>query len=219
MNIWFAGVPGSRWSGIHKLLVNCSNDIDRSDETADRKFFHKNADPHNPLNGHSGAYWGPGMGCGEHWQELDRLGKAQVQRDIDSVYTGTGNRIIKNHYLNRHYNLDWVWENCKGDYIFLVYRESQKSFAWWAEVMDFTEDHWPDYRPGYKNYDHMHNCIRYENAYMVDFAMRHDMVWMPADKEASYSLFPGFDSDKYNSKPKQKSDKWSDVYITYTRIT
>ena len=212
-NIWFAGVPGSRWSGIHRLLINVLDNIDRSDETADRRFFHKNADPHNPLNGHSGAYWGPGMGCGEHWNELCKLGVEQIQRDINSVFTGTGTKIIKNHFLNRHYNLDYIKENFPGDIIFLVYRESQKSFAWWSEVMDFTEDHWPDYRPGYKDYNNMHERIRYENSYMLDFAIRNDMVWMPASESSSYSMLPSFVADKYNSH-----DKWNDVYITYQRI-
>ncbi len=212
-NLWFAGVPGSRWSGIHRLLVNACSNVDRTDENDDRRFFHKNADPHNPMNGHSGAYWGPGMGCGEHWMELQKVGAKQIQRDIDTVFSGTGIRIIKNHFLNRHYNLDWIAENFSGDFIFLVYRESQKSFAWWCEVMDFTEDHWPDYRPGYTDYNTMHERIRYENAYMLDFAIRNDMAWMPASDVNSFSMFPNFDTDKYSN-----NGKWNDVYITYQRI-
>ena len=212
-NLWFAGVPGSRWSGIHRLLVNACDNVDRTDENDDRRFFHKNADPHNPMNGHSGAYWGPGMGCGEHWMELQKIGAEQIQRDIDTVFSGTGIRIIKNHFLNRHYNLDWIAENFSGDFIFLVYRESQKSFAWWCEVMDFTEDHWPDYRSGYKDYNTMYERIRYENAYMLDFAIRNDMAWMPASDVNSFSMFPGFEADKYSN-----NGKWNDVYITYQRI-
>lgn len=212
-NIWFTGVPGSRWSGVHRLLINACDDIDRTDETPDRRFYHKNADPHNPMNGHSGAYWGPGMGCGEHWQELTKLGKERIQLDIDSVFHGEGRRVIKNHYLNRHYNLDYIWENFPSDELFLVYRESQKSFAWWCEVMDFTEDHWPDYRPGYKNYDYMHNCIRYENAYMLDFAMRKGLTWRCGNSINAFKDFPGFDPDKYYSK-----NRWGDLYVAYTRI-
>ena len=212
-NLWFAGVPGSRWSGIHRLLVNACSNVDRTDENDDRRFFHKNADPHNPMNGHSGAYWGPGMGCGEHWMELQKIGVEQIHRDIDTVFSGTGIRIIKNHFLNRHYNLDWIAENFSGDFIFLVYRESQKSFAWWCEVMDFTEDHWPDYRPGYKDYNTMYERIRYENAYMLDFAIRNDMAWMPASDVNSFRWFPGFEADKYSN-----NGKWNDVYITYQRI-
>ena len=79
--------------------------------------------------------------------------------------------------------------------------------------MDFTEDHWPDYRPGYKDYNTMHERIRYENAYMLDFAIRNDMAWMPASDVNSFSMFPGFDADKYSS-----NGKWNDVYITYQRI-
>ena len=86
------------------------------------------------------------------------------------------------------YQLDWIAENFSGDFIFLVYRESQKSFAWWCEVMDFTEDHWPDYRPGYTDYNTMHERIRYENAYMLDFAIRNDMAWMPASDVNSFCL-------------------------------
>ncbi len=214
-NIWFTGVPGSRWSGIARLLTTTCQ-IDQTDETPDRIFYHKQASAKaGPQGGgHIGAYWGPGMGCGEHWTDLSQLTPQKIQADIDAVFTGTDVRLIKNHFLLRHQNLDYINNNFSGDYIFLVYREPQKSFAWWCEVMDFTEEHYPDYRLGYKDYNTMYEYIQRESAYMLDFAIRNDLPWMQANKPGALSVLPTYNADKYYSH-----EKWNDTYITYQRIT
>ena len=59
---------------------------------------------------------------------------------ILTAFSYEGYRIIKSHFFARHHNLDWLWENMKGDYIILLYKEPQASFAWWCNVMDFSED-------------------------------------------------------------------------------
>ena len=39
-NIWFTGVPGSKWSGVDIQLRNMLP-CDRTDETPDRVFYHR----------------------------------------------------------------------------------------------------------------------------------------------------------------------------------
>ena len=102
-----------------------------------------------------------------------------LQDDINNVFSGEGYRIIKSHFFARHFNLDYIWNHFPGDKIVLIYREPQKSFAWWSEVMCFDESHYPDYRPGYKNYDRMWELLWQESTKITDFAMRKGMHFYP----------------------------------------
>lgn len=191
-NIWLCGVPGSKWSGVDSRLRQVIH-ADRSDETDERRFYHRPLDPNDPFNGHSGSYWGPGMGCGEDWEDFNYLTPAKMLEDIDEVFTGKGPRVIKGHIFARHFNLDYIYNHFPGDYIALVYRESQKSFAWWCEVMDFSPEHYPDYRPSYTDYNKMRPLIWEENAKICDFAIRKHMHWHKYNPSTSFNNIDGFD--------------------------
>lgn len=210
--IWFCGIPGSKWSGIDihlRQVLPC----DRTDETSERVFYHRAYDPNDTNNGHRGSYWGPGMGCGEDWYDFNHLDKAKIESDINNVFSGDGYRVIKNHFLARRFNLDYVWNNFSGDYIVLIYREPQKSFAWWSEVMDFSEGHFPDYRPGYTDYNTMRTLLWEESAKLTDFAIRKEMNFVPYDRLA-FSSIKGFDKKAANALKINTSD----VYVALTRI-
>lgn len=209
-NIWFCGVPGSKWSGVDIQLRRCLP-CDQTDETPERLFYHRVNVPGDKNNGHKGAYWGPGMGCGENWNNLNYLTKEQVQHDIDQVFSGEGYRIIKSHFFARHHNLDWLWENMKGDYIILLYKEPQASFAWWCNVMDFSEDHWPDYRPGYKDYNTMRPMIFEETCKIVDFAMRKNMQWGEWNPNKSLDIIPGVNKDEASIIKRWPDEKYMAV--------
>jgi hypothetical protein len=193
-NIWMCGVPGSRWSGVDIILRECLP-CDRTDETPDRTFYHRVNIPGDPNNGHRGSYWGPGMGCGEDWKDFNKLTLEKLQSDIDEVFTGEGYRVIKSHFFARGHNLEWIWNNCPGDYMFLIYREPVKSFAWWAEVMDFVDDHYPDYRPGYKNYDTMRERIFEESAKIVDFVITKGYSFKHFTAQKAFSDMPGYNPE------------------------
>lgn len=215
--IWFCGIPGSRWSGIdiHMRMVLPS---DRTDETPDRTQYHRAITPGDINNGHRGSYWGPGMGCGEDWKDFNFFKPHKLLDDIDTVFSGEGYRIIKSHFFARHFNLDYIWNHFPGDYLCLIYREPQKSFAWWSEVMDFDEDHYPDYRPGYKNYDRMHELLWHENSKITDFAIRKQINFEPYGGPDAFSMLPGY---KYDEAEKIKADittQRNDVYIAFTQI-
>ena len=93
-NVWFCGIPGSRWSGIDiqmRSILTC----DRTDETPERTQYHRPITPGDANNGHRGSYWGPGMGCGEDWIDFNFLTPNKLLDDINNVFSGNGYRIIK----------------------------------------------------------------------------------------------------------------------------
>ena len=215
-NIWLCGIPGSRWSGIDiqlRSVLSC----DRTDETPERTMYHRAFDPSDPNNGHRGSYWGPGMGCGEDWIDFNFLNKEKLLTDINNVFSGDGYRIIKSHFLARKFNLDFVWNNFPGDKIILVYREPQKSFAWWSEVMYFSPDHYPDYRPGYTDYNTMRNLLWTESVKIIDFAIRKGLEF----KQYNLDLFKKwdtFDFETAQTYDQLNNSKHSDVYIALATI-
>ena len=215
-NIWLCGIPGSRWSGIDiqlRSVLSC----DRTDETPERTMYHRAFDPNDPNNGHRGSYWGPGMGCGEDWIDFNFLTKEKLLTDINNVFSGEGYLIIKSHFLARKFNLDFVWNNFPGDKIILVYREPQKSFAWWSEVMDFSPDHYPDYRPGYTDYNTMRNLLWTESVKIIDFAIRKGLEF----KQYNLDLFKKwdtFDFETAQTYDQLNNIKHSDVYIALATI-
>ena len=212
-NIWFAGVPGSKWSGIDLQLRKVVG-ADTTDETPNRTQYHRPRNATDTNNGHRGSYWGPGMGCGEDWVDFNFVEPHKLQDDIDNVFSGTGPRVVKSHSFARHFNLDYLYNHFPGDYIVLCYRENQKSFAWWSEVMDFSEGHYPDYRPGYTDYNSMRKHIWNENAKITDFAMRKDMQWQLYNPETTFKDIKGFDK----SEAKYMDNNWNDVYIATCKI-
>jgi hypothetical protein len=214
--IWFCGIPGSKWSGLDIHLRQLVP-ADRTDETPDRVFYHRAQTPGDTNNGHRGSYWGPGMGCGEHWADFNHMSPQRILDDIDGVFHGTGYRIIKSHFFARHFNLDYIWNNFPGDYIVLVYREPQKSFAWWSEVMDFSAGHYPDYRPGYTDYNTMRPLLWQETSKITEFAIRHNMQFNQYTTTDVFSKIPGY---KYTVGPLAQSitPTQTDVYVAVAQI-
>lgn len=212
-NIWFTGVPGSKWSGVD-IQMRHFLPADRTDETPERTMYHRAKTPGDNNNGHRGSYFGPGMGCGEDWIDFNFVEPSKLQNDINQVFSGDGYRIIKSHFFARKFNLDYIWNNFPGDYIVLIYRESQKSFAWWSEVMDFSEGHYPDYRPGYTDYNTMRKLIWEENAKIMDFAVRKGMIWENYTAENLAKYFDGADEQLASTLvPNAK-----DIYFAIARI-
>jgi|TARA_R110002074_G_scaffold166722_6_gene327498 hypothetical protein len=211
--IWFCGVPGSKWSGIDinlRQVLPC----DRTDETSDRIFYHRASTPEDTNNGHRGSYWGPGQGCGEDWLDFNHITPNKLIDDINTVFTGDGYQIIKSHFLARHFNLDYIWNNFPNDYIVLIYREPQKSFAWWSEVMDFTEGHYPDYRPGYKDYNTMRSLIWNESSKITDFAIKKGMKFQKYNTNDVFAMIDGYKYDIGNNLTPHQTD----VYVAITQI-
>lgn len=196
-----------------RSILSC----DRTDETPDRTMYHRAFSPTDANNGHRGSYWGPGMGCGEDWVDFNYLTKHKLQTDIDNVFSGTGPRLIKSHFFARKFNLDFLWNNFPGDKIVLLYREPQKSFAWWSEVMDFSPDHYPDYRPGYTDYNTMRELLWKESTKITDFALRKNINFQPYTCDM-FSEWQGYNKSEAEAFNAINSDKHSDVYVAIATI-
>ena len=214
MNIWLCGIPGSKWSGVDIQLRHCCN-CDKSDETPDRVFFHKLNNPRHSFNGHRGSYWGPGMGCGESWDDMSMLSPGDIQSEIDSVFNGEGHKTIKAHNLARNQNLEYVWDNFKGDYMVLFYRDPDRSLEWWDRIMDFDSDRsYPDYSKMYENIDTMHDYLRTETTRILEFAFNKELSFKIYDPVYSFQDIPGWDYELAKDQTKGHDD----VYVCVARI-
>ena len=118
--IFFTGVPGSRWSGIARILENIPG-INTSDNNDNRVYTH------NKYSGHTGAYFGERMEYNA-WLDNDYIDQAWAEPG--------GCKIVKSH--------DWAYilENIKPRFpdawIMLVYRPDFTSYSWWHEAGAFN---------------------------------------------------------------------------------
>ena len=142
------GAPGSKWSSVFKS-IHASNDVDRTDYTEDRKYWHDADTPGTKQLMHTGAYWDPGM-------EFDT-------DDWDGPFSGKGVRIIKSHTFS--HQLDTLKE--KGHPIILVYRNDFECLEWWKLCGEFNITY-PNYQY-FENLDKMWIHIQNENKDIMQF--------------------------------------------------
>jgi hypothetical protein len=93
--IFATGAPGSRWSGLCRLLA-LAEEIDNSDESPDRRFWN-----------HFGNYFGPGMEHGRSFDRLGELGKDEILAELARPFSQPANhkiRLLKSHFFARHRN-------------------------------------------------------------------------------------------------------------------
>ena len=147
--ILFTGAPGSKWSSVVKNIY-WSPDINQTDYSVDRLYFHDADSPGTPQLMHLGAYWDPGMEF-----EPD---------DWDSPFYGTGTRIIKSHvFAHRLHNL-----KTQGHPIVMVYRNDYECLEWWKLCGEFTITY-PDYADYYKNLQIMWLEVQNQNRDILQF--------------------------------------------------
>jgi hypothetical protein len=158
--IFVAGAPGSKWSSVVKNIYY-SNDIDRSDDSAQRSYTHSSAYNGAPM--HLGSYFDPGMEFGTWFNHLDQHSTAECEAEFDRPFTGTGIRIIKSHMFMYHVGfLKKHWPDCP---IILVHRGDDACLGWWVRCGGFNIAY-PDYNKYYKNLDTMAQEITQQNAAM-----------------------------------------------------
>jgi hypothetical protein len=147
--ILVTGAPGSKWSSVVKNIY-WSDDIDHTDYSKDREYYHEADTPGEPQLMHIGAYWDPGM-------EFD-------VDNWDGPFTGQGTRIVKAHTFA--HELDRL--AILGHPIVMVYRNDVDCFEWWKLCGEFGITY-PLYNEYYKNLDVMWQHIQQQNKDIQNF--------------------------------------------------
>ena len=177
MYILMIGAPGSKWSSVFKN-IHGSADVDSTDYTEERTYWHDADTPGTKQLMHTGAYWDPGM-------------EFRATRDNwDSPFSGTGKRIIKSHTFAHELN------HLKdlGYPIVMVYRNDFECFKWWKLCGEFKITY-PNYQH-FVNLDLMWEHIQAENKDIMQFVKDNpDRISTPKDnRDLCRSLGIGFPS-------------------------
>ena len=185
------GAPGSKWSSVIKKIY-WSPDIDQSDYSFKRTYWHDADTPGNKQLMHIGAYWDPGMEF-----EPD---------DWDSPFKGIGIRIIKSHvFSHRLNNL-----KTKGYPIIMVYRNDYECLEWWKLCGEFSITY-PDYSDYYKNLQNMWLEIQNQNRDILQFCKHNkDRITRVYNTEELCRLL---NIDTRNTEPHDYRQKDIQVYV------
>jgi len=150
MYLLFTGAPGSKWSSVVKNIY-WSDDIDHTDYSEERTYWHDADTPGNKHLMHIGAYFDPGM-------------EFRATRDNwDLPFSGTGKRIIKSHTFA--HELDHLKD--LGHPIVMVYRNDFECLQWWKLCGEFKITY-PNYQH-FINLDLMWEHIQAENRDTMQF--------------------------------------------------
>ena len=150
MYILFTGAPGSKWSSVVKNIY-WSDDLDHTDYSEARTYYHDADTPGTKQLMHTGAYWDPGMefrATPDNW---------------DLPFYGTGKRLIKSHTFA--HELDHLKD--LGHPIVMVYRNDHECLEWWKLCGEFTITY-PNYQH-FVNLDLMWEHIQQENKDTMQF--------------------------------------------------
>jgi len=191
-----AGAPGSAWSMISFRMKKSVKGYDLSDETPERQYDlpekHKNENYQVEdkttwkAKTHIGSYFGPYHEFGHKFDDLTVYDK-NIQ-DFYNECLGPYNddtkpkKLIKSHWFA--YNLDWLWENCKGHDIMLVWRDPDAADAWWHTMGGWNIKH-PVY-DWYENDTRMHEKIIEESNNIWKFGEEKGVEWLNYDAEDSW---------------------------------
>lgn len=188
--IFVTGAPGSAWSMISNRLKKAFESFDKSDETPDRKYqipdHHKSqyqvSDPSWVGHTHMGSYFGPYHEFGEGFDNIQaNYTRETFLEECSKPYIDPSkpNKIIRSHWFA--YNLDWIWDNCKGEKMFLIWREAEAARDWWYN-MGGWEINYPIYT-WYQNPERMWEKIQEETSLLWDFAQRKNITLVDYDDD------------------------------------
>jgi len=144
------GAPGSKWSSVFKH-IHSSPDVDSTDSSEERTYWHDAETPGTKQLAHTGAYFDPEMEFGTNVEEWSK------------PFTGVGKRIIKSHTFA--HRLDKL-KNL-GFPIVIVYRNSFECIEWWKLCGEFNITY-PNYQY-FKDLDTMWQHIQNENNDIMEF--------------------------------------------------
>lgn len=184
--VFCTGAPGSSWSRVSHRLKKSLPYYDTSDETDDKKYYmpkhHTNSQNYDIRDSswagitHVGSYFGPYHEYGHGFDNI-ALNYTVEEFYSECLKAFTNENPHKNHKMIRShwfsYNLDWLWDNCKGDYMFLIWREPEESLKWWYN-MGGWDINYPIYT-WYKNDEIMREKVYQESNNILEFANKHNI--------------------------------------------
>jgi len=132
--VFVTGAPGSAWSMMSTRLKKSLDYFDLSDEIPGRRYkipdHHKERYNVNDKDWagrtHVGVYYGPYHEFGQGFDNIEKnYSKDEFVNECLKPYNGSeSHKLIRSHWFA--YNLDWIWDNCKGHKLFLVWRDAKE---------------------------------------------------------------------------------------------
>ncbi len=183
-----AGVAGSGWSMItQQIKYVYKAKFDFTDENKEKMYRlpdHLLSEYviHNPNwepSTHHGTYFGPTDQYGNNFDNLSNSSVDDFYKECLRPFSAEDKplKLIKSHWFS--YNLDWLWENCKGHAMILIHRDSEPAHEWWHKMGGWDIQH-PSYT-WYENSEKLLNQIKKENNSILEFADRKKIQWYDWD--------------------------------------
>ena len=212
--IFAAGAPGSKWSRVLSILAH-HKDINSSDK---EKFptYQTKVNFHGQeknVGMHSSAYFGPGHGIGEFFDDLSSCTKEKFLEEIEKAFDNfdQGYKIVKSHWFS--YNLDWLKENFPKAKIIMVYNGDAEAFKWWHLVGGWNIKF--PYYDWYGTDEKLYKHIKIENRLIFDFMRKNKLSFQIKDfKELVQCLNLDEDLDFYDTMFDEDADYFAGRKLT-----
>lgn len=215
------GAPGSAWSMISNRLKRTFAGFDNTDETSDRKYkipdHHKKeydvkADDWQGTT-HVGAYFGPYHEFGHNFDDIAKNYTPESFKEEclkPFMHIKKNFKLVRSHWFA--YNLNWIWDNCKGHKLFLIWREPEAARDWWYSMGGWNI-HYPVYT-WYENPERMWEKIQEESKLLLDFAAEKNLSWFDHSDTWITDRWPNAIEKDYKASPKFKDT----IKLIYTDI-
>lgn len=213
--VWFTGAPGSKWSGTANILQSIDSlNFNITDRSPEREYTHTGPTTLARSITHTGVYFGPGHGVGEHWDRLSALDPNSIVREILKEWkdTSQGNLLVKSHFLSHH--LDFIVSAFPKNPIIMVFRPNEKCEQGWFGAGGWNIAY-PDYQPYYKDDGTMKAMIAEHNRLMLEFCNQKNIVLQKFTRDYLKQTF-NWTIDNIED-PIQR--EWVDKHIQHTEGT
>lgn len=214
------GAPGSAWSMICQRMRLQLTGYDMTDQSPDRMYRmpiehtkdYTVTDDSWRAYTHNGAYFGPYHEFGHNFDNLNHYTREAFEQECLKPFSDNTQPLkqIKSHWFA--YNLDWIWENCKGHDLLLVWREPQAAKDWWFHMGGF-DIYYPIYK-WYVNEERMWEKIQEETNKIADFAERKNFKWNNYSTNWVMERFPEAVPKLFKAEPNIQDN----IKVCYTKI-
>jgi hypothetical protein len=181
--IFVAGAPGSKWSSVVKNIYY-SADIDRTDYSEARTYYHDAGDTGVKDLMHLGAYFDPGMESNLP-ENLQQFTREELEQMFDKEFTGRGIRIIKSHIFSNHIEfIKKTWPECP---LILVHRNDDSCLGWWVKCGHFNITY-PLYHEYYVDLKTMATIIKQQNKGILNAWWKYQGKYVTDNKQLATAL-------------------------------